>query len=189
MKRPLLGMLCVAACVPILVPASSGAVQITRHVRLPDSGRVARVAVDVPPPNRDGDAFANSEDRCPGTPGVAAYRGCPPPAPAPTPASPSTEGVAAPAPTSSSVATGAAGCGGITPYAGGGQCWAIPYAIVACESGGQDVPNADGSPATGYYQIEGGGGSGTKEEQDAAAAAMWASSGSAPWTASENCWG
>jgi len=81
-----------------------------------------------------------------------------------------------------SVVTGAGGCGGITPYPGGGQCWAIPYSIVSCESGGQDVPNAQGSPAKGYYQLEVGG-TGSRAEQDQAAHDLWAGgAGASNWT-------
>ena len=84
----------------------------------------------------------------------------------------------APAPTYSS---SGGGCGGITPYAGGGQCWAVPYSIVQCESGGQNVPNSSGSGANGYYQLMSGGG-GSKAEQDAAAARLWAGgSGAGNW--------
>lgn len=64
-------------------------------------------------------------------------------------------------------------CGGITPYSGGGQCWAIPYSIVSCESGGANVSNSQGSGATGYYQLMSGGG-GSKSEQDQAAARLYA---------------
>jgi hypothetical protein len=61
--------------------------------------------------------------------------------------------------------------------------WAIPYAIVLCESGGQDLtPNSAG--ASGYYQIIPStwklfGGSGpaaylaSKSEQDAVASRIW----------------
>jgi len=63
-------------------------------------------------------------------------------------------------------------CGGVTPYPGGGSCWAIPYSIVLCESGGRDVSNSQGSGATGYYQLMSGGG-GSRSEQDQAAARLW----------------
>lgn len=68
--------------------------------------------------------------------------------------------------------TVAGGCGGSTPYAGGGQCWAIPWSIVLCESHGQNVPNSSGSGANGYYQLMSGG-TGSRSEQDQAAAALW----------------
>ncbi|MGA2925741.1 MAG: transglycosylase family protein [Solirubrobacteraceae bacterium] len=70
---------------------------------------------------------------------------------------------------------------GATYGASGG--WAIPYPIVLCESGGQDLtPNSAG--ASGYYQIIPGtwqlfGGTGpaaylaSKAEQDAVAARIW----------------
>jgi hypothetical protein len=71
------------------------------------------------------------------------------------------------------------------PYGGAGASggWAIPYAIVLCESGGQNLtPNSAG--ASGYYQIlpstwTGAGGSGPaaylapKSEQDRIASILW----------------
>jgi hypothetical protein len=84
--------------------------------------------------------------------------------------------------TSSSTSYSGGGCGGTTPYAGGGQCWAIPYGIVQCESGGRDVPNTTGSGANGYYQLMNGGG-GSKADQDAAASRLWAGgAGASNWT-------
>jgi septal ring factor EnvC (AmiA/AmiB activator) len=71
--------------------------------------------------------------------------------------------------------------------------WAIPYAVVLCESGGQNLP-PNGSGASGYYQIEaatwkGAGGSGPaaylapKAEQDAIAAKLWnGGKGASNWT-------
>ncbi len=61
--------------------------------------------------------------------------------------------------------------------------WAIPYAIVLCESGGQNLP-PNSAGASGYYQIIPGtwrlfGGTGpaayltSKAEQDAVAARIW----------------
>ncbi len=61
--------------------------------------------------------------------------------------------------------------------------WAIPYAIVLCESGGQNLP-PNSAGASGYYQImpatwRGEGGTGpaaylaSKAEQDAIAAKLW----------------
>jgi septal ring factor EnvC (AmiA/AmiB activator) len=61
--------------------------------------------------------------------------------------------------------------------------WAIPYAIVLCESGGQNLP-PNSAGASGYYQIipatwRGSGGTGpaaylaSKAEQDAIAARLW----------------
>ncbi|MGH2916085.1 MAG: transglycosylase family protein, partial [Solirubrobacteraceae bacterium] len=66
---------------------------------------------------------------------------------------------------------------------GGSGGWAIPYAIVLCESGGQDLP-PNSAGASGYYQIIPGtwrlfGGSGPaaylapRAEQDAVAARIW----------------
>lgn len=70
----------------------------------------------------------------------------------------------------SSASSGA--CGGITPYSGGGSCWAIPYSIVQCESGGSySAHNPSG--ASGAYQLMSGGG-GSKSEQDQAAARLYA---------------
>jgi septal ring factor EnvC (AmiA/AmiB activator) len=66
---------------------------------------------------------------------------------------------------------------------GGSGGWAIPYAIVLCESGGQDLP-PNSAGASGYYQIIPStwklfGGTGPaaylapKSEQDAVAARIW----------------
>ena len=68
--------------------------------------------------------------------------------------------------------------------AGPGGPWAIPWAIVQCESGGQNLPPNDAG-ASGYYQMlpatwSGLGGStpqafqATKAEQDRLAAKLWA---------------
>jgi septal ring factor EnvC (AmiA/AmiB activator) len=107
-------------------------------------------------------------------------------------------------PTSSSTAitstpsTSPSSTGGGSPGDGGGSLdatdgWAIPYAIVLCESGGQNLP-PNGSGASGYYQIEaatwkGAGGSGPaaylapKSEQDAIAAKLWnGGKGASNWT-------
>jgi hypothetical protein len=71
--------------------------------------------------------------------------------------------------------------------------WAIPYAVVLCESGGQNLP-PNGAGASGYYQIEpatwkGFGGTGpaaylaSKAEQDAVAAKIWnGGAGASNWT-------
>jgi septal ring factor EnvC (AmiA/AmiB activator) len=71
--------------------------------------------------------------------------------------------------------------------------WAIPYAVVLCESGGENLP-PNGASASGYYQIEaatwkGAGGSGPaaylapKSEQDAIAAKLWnGGKGASNWT-------
>jgi len=75
--------------------------------------------------------------------------------------------------------------GGPVPYgqAGASGGWAIPYPIVLCESGGQNLtPNSAG--ASGYYQIlpstwRGAGGTGPaaylapKSEQDRIASSLW----------------
>mgnify|MGYP001431588820 CR=1 FL=1 len=80
---------------------------------------------------------------------------------------------AAAAQTPSSTALGAAPSGG----------WAIPYAIVLCESGGQNLP-PNSAGASGYYQIIPStwrlfGGTGpaaylaSEAEQDAVASRIW----------------
>jgi septal ring factor EnvC (AmiA/AmiB activator) len=73
--------------------------------------------------------------------------------------------------------------------------WAIPYKIVLCESGGQNLP-PNSAGASGYYQIlpstwRGAGGSGSaaylasKSEQDAVAARLWnGGAGASNWTCS-----
>jgi hypothetical protein len=70
--------------------------------------------------------------------------------------------------------------------------WAIPYQIVLCESGGQNLP-PNSAGASGYYQIlpstwRGAGGSGpaaylaSKAEQDAVASRLWAGgAGASNW--------
>ncbi len=84
-----------------------------------------------------------------------------------------------------------AGGAGLSSSAG----WAIPYPIVLCESGGQDLP-PNSAGASGYYQIIPGtwrdfGGSGPaaylapKAEQDAIAARIWnGGSGASNWVCS-----
>jgi septal ring factor EnvC (AmiA/AmiB activator) len=76
--------------------------------------------------------------------------------------------------------------------AGPGGPWAIPWPIVQCESGGQNLP-PNGAGASGYYQIlpttwreNGGSGPGawraSKAEQDRVAARIWAGgSGASRW--------
>ncbi len=72
---------------------------------------------------------------------------------------------------------------GVGPALGPSGGWAIPYAIVLCESGGQNLP-PNSAGASGYYQIIPStwslfGGSGPaaylaqKSEQDAVAARIW----------------
>jgi chromosome segregation ATPase len=73
--------------------------------------------------------------------------------------------------------------------------WAIPYKIVLCESGGQNLP-PNSAGASGYYQIlpstwRGAGGSGAaaylapKSEQDAVAARIWnGGAGASNWACS-----
>lgn len=80
-----------------------------------------------------------------------------------------------------SVGSGAPSGGG--PALGPSGGWAIPYAIVLCESGGQDLP-PNSAGASGYYQILPStwklfGGTGpaaylaSKAEQDAVASRIW----------------
>jgi septal ring factor EnvC (AmiA/AmiB activator) len=81
--------------------------------------------------------------------------------------------------------------GGTSLSSSGG--WAIPYPIVLCESGGQDLP-PNSAGASGYYQImpatwRDSGGSGPaaylapKSEQDAIAAKLWNNgAGASNWT-------
>jgi septal ring factor EnvC (AmiA/AmiB activator) len=91
----------------------------------------------------------------------------------------------------------AGGGGGPTPAGpsyGSGGGWSIPYSVVQCESGGQDLtPNSAG--ASGYYQIlpstwNGYGGYGQayqapKSLQDQRAAQLWNSgSGASNWVCS-----
>ncbi len=95
---------------------------------------------------------------------------------------------ATPAPSSSSSSAPTSSGPALGPSGG----WAIPYAIVLCESGGQNLsPNSAG--ASGYYQILPStwklyGGSGpaaylaSKSEQDAVASRIWnGGSGASQW--------
>jgi hypothetical protein len=98
--------------------------------------------------------------------------------------------------TSSDVSTGAGseGLGGGTGLGPAGG-WAIPYKIVLCESGGQNLP-PNGAGASGYYQIVPAtwrefGGSGpaaylsSKSEQDTVAARIWnGGAGASNWACS-----
>ncbi len=76
--------------------------------------------------------------------------------------------------------------------------WAIPWAVVSCESGGSNTgPNS--ATASGYYQITNGtwdnyGGYpaaylAPKSVQDAKAAQLLATRNLQPWVSSEHCWG
>jgi len=79
--------------------------------------------------------------------------------------------------------------GGLGPSGG----WAIPYPIVLCESGGQNLP-PNSAGASGYYQIMpatwrdfGGTGAAaylaSKSEQDAVASRIWNNgAGASNWT-------
>jgi septal ring factor EnvC (AmiA/AmiB activator) len=87
---------------------------------------------------------------------------------------------------SSSVSSGSSSSGSSFssgPALGPSGGWAIPYPIVLCESGGQNLP-PNSAGASGYYQImpatwAGEGGTGpaaylaSKAEQDAVAARLW----------------
>lgn len=77
-----------------------------------------------------------------------------------------------------------------TPASSGGP-WAIPWPVVQCESGGQNLP-PNSAGASGYYQIipetwRRSGGSGPaaylapKSEQDRVAARIWANDGADSW--------
>ncbi len=80
--------------------------------------------------------------------------------------------------------------------AGPGGPWAIPWPIVQCESGGQNLP-PNSAGASGYYQMlpstwKGLGGStrhahqASKAEQDRLAARLWAGgSGARNWVCAE----
>lgn len=93
--------------------------------------------------------------------------------------------------TSTAGSTGGGTGGGLGASAG----WAIPYPIVLCESGGQNLP-PNSAGASGYYQIMPGtwrdfGGSGpaaylaSKAEQDAVAARIWNNgAGASNWACS-----
>ncbi|MDE3134512.1 MAG: transglycosylase family protein [Acidobacteriota bacterium] len=83
----------------------------------------------------------------------------------------------------SSSTAGSSGGGGGGAGLGSAAGWAIPYAIVLCESGGQNLP-PNSAGASGYYQIlpstwseYGGSGAAaylaSKSEQDAVAARIW----------------
>ena len=89
-------------------------------------------------------------------------------------------------------AANAAPAAPVGPALGPSGGWAIPYAIVLCESGGQNLP-PNYAGASGYYQIIPGtwalyGGSGpaaylaSKAEQDAVASRIWdGGAGAANW--------
>lgn len=93
---------------------------------------------------------------------------------------------------SGSGGSGSGGTGASTSIGGSGG-WAIPYPVVLCESGGQNLP-PNSAGASGYYQIMPGtwrdyGGSGpaaylaSKAEQDAVAARIWNNgAGASNWT-------
>lgn len=82
----------------------------------------------------------------------------------------------------------------VAPYAGGGSFWAIPYAIVRCESGGSwSAYNPSG--AEGPYQLLGHGAPWPvrswrdKMAHHRIARALYRESGTSPWAASASCWG
>jgi septal ring factor EnvC (AmiA/AmiB activator) len=92
---------------------------------------------------------------------------------------------------SSSPGSGAGTGPGVGAALGSSGGWAIPYPIVLCESGGQNLP-PNSAGASGYYQIIPGtwseyGGTGPaaylapKSEQDAVASRIWAGSGPSAW--------
>jgi hypothetical protein len=187
MNRPILGMLFALACVPILIATSATAAPPVgqpnngfskmdeRYLQVYEScwhafhSQCGRNRVDDG--NVNGSPVTAAQER---SSTQTMERWLNPPAPEPA-AQSSAVSVAAPTPAAPSVPAPAAssgGCSGVTPYEGGGQCWAIPYSIVQCESGGQDIPNSQGSGAEGFYQLMSGG-TGDKASQDAAAAALW----------------
>jgi hypothetical protein len=156
----------------LAIPQIASAVEIHQKTYvgedLPGLPREVERIIHVAPRDSDDDGVANREDDCPK---VAAPGGCPPEPPIDA----SSVSTAAPATTSYAPApTSSGGCGGTTPYAGGGSCWAIPYEIVACESGG-DYGAYNPSGASGAYQLMPEHGCGTSAaEQDACAAELWA---------------
>lgn len=82
------------------------------------------------------------------------------------------------------------------PALGPSGGWAIPYQVVLCESGGQNLP-PNSAGASGYYQIldstwKGAGGAGpaaylaSKSEQDAVASRLWAGgAGASNWVCAQ----
>lgn len=158
MRRAAIAILAVCA---LAAPSAASGVEITRHeqFRNPRTHALERFAysVDVAPRDSDDDGFANRDDDCPHD-GYTGNGGCTP--------EPEVSSAASPV-----LADGS--CGGTTPYAGGGGCWAIPYYIVACESGG-DYGAYNSSGAGGAYQMMGMDPSTDPATQDAAAAEMWA---------------
>jgi peptidoglycan hydrolase CwlO-like protein len=120
---------------------------------------------------------------------AAARAAANPPAPARSSTSTPAPSSGAPsAPTSGAPSAPASGAPALGPSGG----WAIPYAIVLCESGGQNLP-PNGAGASGYYQIvpgtwKGYGGTGpaaylaSKSEQDAVARRIWnGGAGASAW--------
>ena len=84
----------------------------------------------------------------------------------------------------------------IAPYPGNGEWWAIPYAIVYCESGTSGLWSAENpSGAEGPYQLLGHGQPWPvtswhdKMAHHRIAAALSAAEGTAPWVASVGCGG
>jgi hypothetical protein len=179
-RTPIAVLLSAVAALAILAPPAS-AVTIHREITLHpvvggiDPGppvevpKVIERVVRVPPGDADDDGCADPDDSYDGP-------GCEPPAPVVTVDS---SGVASAGSGAGMAAGGAASssgaCGGITPYYGGGQCWAIPYDIVLCESGGS-LTAQNPSGAYGAYQLLGHGEyeGMSKAEQDAMAADLWA---------------
>jgi peptidoglycan hydrolase CwlO-like protein len=98
---------------------------------------------------------------------------------------------AAAAAAASASSSGSSSSAASGPALGPSNGWAIPWPIVQCESGGQNMP-PNSAGASGYYQIIPStwalyGGSGpaayltSKAEQDAVARRIWAGSGPSAW--------
>ena len=140
----------------VLLPGTALAIPIHRHITTekPDGHSITTVVVyHVAPADSDEDGVANADDDCIHDPGSLG-NGCDP-APVATPSSGSLAPESGYSDTTSLPAASAGGCGGTTPYEGGGQCWAIPYDIVACESGGSYTSQNSSSGAYGAYQLLG----------------------------------
>lgn len=84
----------------------------------------------------------------------------------------------------------------LTPFLGpDGRRWAIPWVVVACESGGKWAAHNPRSPARGPYQLLGHGEPWpantpwAQARHHQIASALFRSSGLGPWVSSKGCWG